>query len=107
MLRQCLICEKVLRDEDYIPRISCVDIVYEATIWRSTGNFGSTLFDPFGAGGKQELLEAYICDECLIAKGKLIYHLEGIVKRSEDVKVQTFFEKTNKHELETLNKEVI
>jgi hypothetical protein len=67
-------------------------MVWGATIWRSTGNFGSTIYDPMGTKGKQELLEAYICDECLTAKGHLVYHAEGIITKSESVTVKTFNE---------------
>jgi len=45
-----------------------IGIAYDATIWRSYGNFGSTIFDPLD----NEYLQVYVCDECLKKKQKLV-----------------------------------
>ena len=62
--RICFCCDKKLgsamrgKDEFRFPP-------NDATVWRSYGNYGSTVFDPMN----NSFLEAYICDACLV-KGK-------------------------------------
>jgi hypothetical protein len=69
-----------------------IGIVYDATIWRSHGNYGSTKFDPMGLNGRDEFLEAYICDSCLTENGDLIYHVDAKITRTEEVRAQTYLE---------------
>jgi uncharacterized protein YlaI len=88
MQRKCFCCEKVLKTEDKTIETS-IGIVYSATIWRSTGNYGSKLFDSM----KSEFLEAYICDECLEKKKNLVY-LATIVKREKAILDVKPFEKS-------------
>ncbi len=38
--------------------------VYDGLIFRSTGNYGSTVHDPV-PGGKEEILQIIICDDCV------------------------------------------
>lgn len=59
----CMCCNNVLVAEpsdnptDYFP-------VYDGLIFRSNGNFGSTIFDPMPARRK-EMLQVIICDKCI------------------------------------------
>ena len=55
-MKNCFVCEK---------EIEVTDFVYDATIWKSHGNFGSTVFDPIEDNRHLEIL---ICDECLQKK---------------------------------------
>lgn len=61
-MKKCIICECDIETDKH-------DIVYDATIWSTTGNYGSTIYDPMEEGTK---LEAYICDRCLIRKKSLL-----------------------------------
>lgn len=74
--RKCFICEKLLEEPNYhINKFKdTVGIIYDATIWRSIGNYGSAKFDPIGTS---EFLETYICDNCLVAKKHLVYHVKN------------------------------
>jgi hypothetical protein len=76
--RVCIICEKELEccglDEDDFSNPP-----NNATYWTTSGNYGSTVFDPCGTG---EQLECYICDECLKKKAKFVYEYR-IVRKNE------------------------
>jgi hypothetical protein len=88
MIRKCLVCERDLEIEKDIKYTgSSIPIVYDATIWRSYGNYGSKLFDPLN---KIEFLEACVCDSCLIKKKNLIYHIH--VKKREEIVESGLFE---------------
>jgi hypothetical protein len=67
MIRRCLVCEQEIT-EDQIG-------VYDATVWHSSGNYGSGVYDP---SGEDVFLEAVICDACLVRKKSL---LEEVVIR--------------------------
>jgi hypothetical protein len=83
MNHKCLVCECDLEVENDIKRSgSSIPIVYDATIWRAYGNYGSKLFDPFN-NDKLEFLEACVCDSCLIKKKNLIYHIH--VRKNEEI----------------------
>jgi len=72
MLKRCLICE-IEVETDAIG-------ISGATIWTSSGNYGSGVYDP--ANGSV-FLEAILCDACLIRKRDLVE--EVIVKQSTEV----------------------
>jgi hypothetical protein len=74
MKPQCLVCDKEIETDP-----KCESIAYGATVWRATGNYGSALYDPIGDcyPGK-EWLEAYVCDDCLKKKGKVVSHIVTI-----------------------------
>lgn len=92
--RECFCCEKYIEPE----RSCCPDLNDDrfsnppdnATFWRTTGNWGSSIFDSFG----EETLEIYICDECLKKKAKLAYFFETNVK-VDDSNLKTFDEVIN------------
>lgn len=83
----CLICEKKLEHDHSENFGSSIPGILDATVWRTTGNWGSSLFDSFDS---REFLETYICDECLVKKSKIIYHVDVAVKQVETTKVTTF-----------------
>lgn len=56
-MKTCLVCDKELEFDN--------NFTYGATIWKSNGNYGSTVFDPLHGN---EHLEAFVCDECLLRK---------------------------------------
>lgn len=53
----CFICEKPIPVDDAA--------VYGGTVWRTTGNFGSRVYDSVNDG---TYLEIVICDECLVTR---------------------------------------
>ena len=79
MTKKCLICEKEIK----------VDAIaaYNATVWTSSGNYGSAVYDPLDG---RVFLEAIICDECVIRKKGLIEEVvvtqpsEIVERRSPD-----------------------
>jgi len=72
MTKRCLICEREIQTD----AIS----VCAATIWNSSGNYGSGVYDPIDGN---TFLEAYVCDECLLQKKELIE--EVVVERTDKV----------------------
>lgn len=95
MEKKCLICETILRAEVGLREFgTAIGIVYDAMIWRTHGNFGSSKFDPMPIIGQEEFLETYICDSCYEKKSSLIYHVKVKMKRNETVEVHNC-EKSN------------
>ncbi len=72
MTKRCLICEREIQTD----AIS----VCAATVWNSSGNYGSSVYDPIDGN---TFLEAYVCDECLLQKKELIE--EVVVERTDKV----------------------
>lgn len=72
MTKRCLLCEGQIQTD----AIS----VCAATIWHSSGNYGSGVYDPID---RNTFLEAYVCDDCLQRKKGLIE--EVVVERTEKV----------------------
>jgi hypothetical protein len=98
MNRFCIVCVKPLVVDEHCEFGSTIPAVYDATVWRTHGNYGSTKFDPMGPPGSgDEFLEAYICDACLVEKGNLIFHLDIRKPKLEEVKVCTFNEHEEAH----------
>lgn len=54
--------------------------VYGGLIFRSTGNYGSTVFDPMVLKNK-EMLQIIICDQCIRKKKRSIVRLYDIKER--------------------------
>jgi hypothetical protein len=63
----CFKCNKELptydEPEDTLRKPDSIGIVYDGLVFRATGNYGSTLFDP-RPYDKELFLEIYVCDEC-------------------------------------------
>jgi hypothetical protein len=77
-IKQCLICEKDIRLECSGKDSTVIPAAYDATVWRTTGNYGSTLFDPFDESA-ETYLEAFVCDGCLKAKAS---RMEKVVAKT-------------------------
>jgi hypothetical protein len=58
---QCFLCQRPIQADD--------QGVYDATLWRTGGNFGSRVYDPLTEG---TFLEIAICDGCLAARKHLV-----------------------------------
>ena len=68
--RHCICCEKPI--ESCKPEADSIQSPpNNATYWQTRGNFGSTVFD--GGEFTGEMLETYICDECLKKKARFVY----------------------------------
>ena len=72
MTKRCLICENEIATD----AIS----VCNATVWTSSGNYGSGVYDPVN---DCVFLEAHICDACLIRKKELVE--EVVVRQRTEV----------------------
>src|SRR4029077_20185561 len=65
----CIIC-KTKHEIEYQDKHGYVHSVYDAVLCDSTGNYGSTVFDPlFGI----EKLQFIVCDKCLVERADLFY----------------------------------
>lgn len=71
-MAKCLVCDKEL----VINKCQAPD---DGTVWHTTGNFGSTVYDDIGGNRR---LVAYICDDCLVKKQESITHRFLQVKHS-------------------------
>lgn len=54
-----------------------IPLIYGGLVFRSTGNYGSTVFDPMPAK-KKEMLQVVICDVCIKMKAKKVTHIHDI-----------------------------
>jgi len=64
-------CEGELVNEDH----GTIDSIpaFEGVVFRATGNYGSTVFDP----QDYQVLQIHICDECIKEKQRQITHFRG------------------------------
>lgn len=83
----CICCDRVLDAEDTDNPL-VITPVYNGLIFRATGNYGSTVFDPMPTG-IEEMLQVVICDECLREKAKRVIRLYNI-KREETAECGEF-----------------
>lgn len=74
---QCFCCNARLEVE--IGDTDPLDMapVYDGLIFRSAGNFGSTVFDPMPIG-VEEYLQVIICDDCIKTKIKRVTRIHNI-----------------------------
>ncbi len=70
---RCFFCERALAVDD--------QAVHDATVWRTSGNFGSRLYDSLSEG---RCLEIAICDECLASRKQFVEEVVT-VHRVEEV----------------------
>lgn len=75
----CICCKRVLKAEPTENPL-VIPPVYSGIVFRSTGNFGSTVFDPMPIGA-EEILQIIICDECIKWKARW-----GTVTRIHNIK---------------------
>lgn len=74
--RVCFVCGRPMAPVDLGEAADPNDIPFLApingTMWESTGNYGSGIFDSFGM--ETDMLHIVICDPCLKAGAKRAYH---------------------------------
>lgn len=78
---QCFCCDTWLETEIEDSDPLTLNPVYDGLIFRSPGNFGSTVFDPMPIG-TEEYLQVIICDGCIktkIRRVTRIYNIERSV----------------------------
>jgi len=72
----CMCCNKIVEgDVDENPLV--ISPVYNGLVFRATGNFGSTVFDPIPIG-VEEILQVVVCDDCMKKKAKRVTRLYNI-----------------------------
>ena len=72
----CMCCNRIVEgDVNENPLI--ISPVYNGLIFRATGNFGSTVFDPMPIG-VEEILQVVICDDCMKKKAKRVTRIHNI-----------------------------
>ena len=72
----CFLCGKKLKTEERENKDpSLIGIVYDGIIFRATGNYGSSVFDPMPDDG---FLEIIICDECVTKEASKIKRVKNI-----------------------------
>ncbi len=72
----CFCCDRVMETESTDNPI-IIHPVYDGLIFRATGNFGSTIFDPIT---EEEILQVIICDDCVKRNAKRVTHIYNIVR---------------------------
>lgn len=82
----CIICEKSLEDIDLEQEHNQP---YGGTVFSSTGNYGSTVWDPTSPFSR-EFLELNICDDCLTNCADKGYVLHVDVNTKSEYKYETW-----------------
>ena len=83
----CICCDRILEAGPTDNPI-VITPVYNGLIFRATGNFGSTVFDPMPTQTK-EILQVVICDDCMKKKAKRVVRLYNI-RREETAECGEF-----------------
>lgn len=75
----CICCGLALKTETSDNPMNIFP-VYDGLIFRATGNFGSTVFDPmsFLPGKGEQMLQVFICDQCIKTRAKWVIRLCNI-----------------------------
>ena len=77
---QCFLCERTVEADD--------QGVHDATLWRTSGNYGSRVYDELTQG---TFLEIALCDGCLAARKHLVeevvtaHRVEEVSRRSAEL----------------------
>lgn len=77
----CFKCGKQIKKEYHNNDPTALSAVHNGLIFRTSGNYGSTIFDPITI---EEYLEVIICDDCCKVNKESIKHISNI-KRSQIV----------------------
>lgn len=79
----CIVCGKELTPVWFSPTANKKDLhqPHDAVMFRSSGNYGSTIFDPCD----RSEIEINVCDECVVRHQNRIWHIE-YVKRPPAVR---------------------
>lgn len=76
----CMCCTIPLEVEEPCDPMDIYPI-YGGLIFRSIGNFGSTIFDPMPTG-RREMLQVVICDQCIKEKIKWVTRIYNIKEKT-------------------------
>ena len=71
MNRKCIICKKLLQQQNPTKNAADFPMIWDGVVFRSTGQFGSRLNDC------NHEIQIIICDQCLIERLKLIDTIKG------------------------------
>lgn len=84
----CIICDKELELDTYsdLKKNGSVGMLHGGLICDTTGNYGSTIFDPITS---PEKLEFYICDPCMLEKQDKVFYVKTLRTESH-FEVETF-----------------
>lgn len=94
----CLGCgRKLTAGPDTGVRADTIGMVGGGLVFRATGNYGSALYDPMTS--PPELLEAYVCDDCMKARGRRVVRIE--FKRETETTKQESFAEYRRREVRT------
>ena len=74
----CFCCGKVLETEPSDDPLVIAPL-YDGLIFRSNGNFGSTVFDPMPIC-REEMLQIIICDNCIRGRLRWVTRLYNIIE---------------------------
>lgn len=77
---KCFCCNKSIESEP-IDNPIVIHPVYSGLIFRSVGNFGSTIFDPMPSRN-EEMLQVIICEECIKTKIERVTRIYNIKRRT-------------------------
>lgn len=77
----CICCNNELEAEP-VDNPATIPSVYDGLIFRSTGNFGSTVFDPITL---EEILQVVICDNCVRVKYNRVTRIHSIERKTDGV----------------------
>lgn len=75
----CFSCNKPLEEEPCGDPLT-IHPIYGGLIFRSNGNFGSTIFDPMPIG-IEEMLQIIICDDCIKRNIKRVIRIHNIDRK--------------------------
>ncbi len=75
----CFSCDRILEEEPCSEPLT-LHPIYDGLIFRSNGNYGSTIFDPMPIG-IEEMLQIIICDDCIKRKGKRVTRIHNIKRK--------------------------
>ena len=75
----CFSCNDVLEEEPCSDPLT-LHPIYDGLIFRSNGNYGSTIFDPMPIG-VEEMLQIIICDNCIKRKIEMVMLIHNIERK--------------------------
>lgn len=74
----CICCNRALKTVLYVgENPTVIPAVYDGLIFRSTGNYGSKVFDPMPTQ-EEEMLQVVICDDCIEYRVKRVVKIHNI-----------------------------
>jgi len=88
----CICCDREVKF--LCPELNCkttsIGCPDDATVWRSWGNYGSTVYDPQNSN---EFLELVLCDNCLKQKASKVRRKVHEQKETRLISVEPFVER--------------